>query len=88
MWCPNCRQNGHVASSKECTRWKNRKAILDYKAQHGGTFAQARTALSFYQTITKERSYASAVRSTELSSTQKPDTGQENKPRTKSQNSE
>ena len=31
------------------------KAILVYKAQHGDTFAQARTALSFYQTfITNE----------------------------------
>ena len=88
MWCPNCKQSGHVASSKECTKWKHEKAILDYKAQHGGTFAQARTALSFHQTITKERSYANAVRSTEVPSAQKPNSSQENKYTTKIQNSE
>ena len=74
-WCPNCRQSGHKASSKECTRWKHEKAILDYKAQHGGTFAQARTALSFYQTlITNKKSYANVVGSTQVRSMQRSST--------------
>ena len=42
--CLNC--NGmHSATSKECQKWKEEKAILHYRAQHGGTFSQARAAV-------------------------------------------
>ncbi len=41
-WCPNCKQADHTASAKECPRWMQEKAILTYRATHGGTYAQAR----------------------------------------------
>ncbi|XP_035824785.1 uncharacterized protein LOC118477432 [Aplysia californica] len=44
-WCPNCRQGGHSASSTECPRSCQEKAILTHRAQYGGTFAQARATL-------------------------------------------
>ena len=42
--CPNCRGK-HTAFSKDCQKWKEEKAILEYKAKYGGTFTQARAKL-------------------------------------------
>ena len=39
--CSNC-HGEHTAFSKECPIFKEEKAILQYKAQNGGTFSQAR----------------------------------------------
>ncbi|RUS85307.1 hypothetical protein EGW08_006954 [Elysia chlorotica] len=35
----------HATDLKECPKWKEEEAIQRYKAQHGGTFAQARAAI-------------------------------------------
>ena len=42
--CVNC--NGqHAAHSKECVKWQEEKAILKYRATHGGTFKDAKKAV-------------------------------------------
>ena len=68
--CPNC--NGdHSATSKECIKWLEERAILEYKATHGGTFFQARKIL--YPNLPasiQKKTYAGAVRmETKISNT-------------------
>ena len=70
-WCPNCQQSGHTAASKDCERWKYEKSVLQYKAQNGGTFTQARAALSFFQpSPTGKKSYATVAKEFAQSSKQ------------------
>ena len=60
--CLNCK-GGHPATSKECPKWREEKAVLEYKAQYGGTFSQARAAV--FPTLSasvRGKSYADAVR--------------------------
>ena len=62
--CLNC-QGAHAADSKECERWKEEKAILTYRATHGGTFAQAKAAVCpTWRTAAGKQSFADAVRTT------------------------
>ena len=42
--CLNC-QGKHKANSKDCPKWHQEKAILSYRATHGGTFETARAAV-------------------------------------------
>ena len=42
--CINCKGD-HPAFSKQCTKFLEEQAILRYKAEHGGTFQQARAAV-------------------------------------------
>ncbi|RUS68675.1 hypothetical protein EGW08_023563 [Elysia chlorotica] len=59
--CLNC-HGPHAADSKECPKWKEEEAILRYKAQHGGTFAQARAAIVVeLDPNIKRRTYAKAT---------------------------
>jgi len=62
--CLNC-QGEHSAASKECERWRQEKAILTYKATHGGTFAQAKAVVipSSLTASKADRSFADAVKS-------------------------
>ena len=61
--CLNC-QGPHAASSKECPKWKEEEAIQRYRAQHGGTFAQARAAVIVDLAPTvRGKSFANVVRS-------------------------
>ena len=65
--CVNCGGN-HVAISKDCPKFLEEEAILRYRAEHGGTFAQARAAVVVpIPKQVKNRSYASAVRFTAVS---------------------
>ncbi|RUS76708.1 hypothetical protein EGW08_015535 [Elysia chlorotica] len=57
----NC-HGPHAADSKECPKWKEEEAIQRYKAQHGGTFAQARAAIVVeLDPNIKRRTYAKAT---------------------------
>ena len=57
--CLKC-HGEHSASSKECPKWQEEKAILTHKAQYGGTFAEAHAAL-FPRGTLKSRTYAKVV---------------------------
>ena len=61
--CTNC-HGEHSASSKECPKYLEELAILRYRAEHGGTFQEARrnVVVEKPREIAK-RTYASAVRS-------------------------
>ena len=60
--CLNCRGD-HSASSKTCPKWSEEKAILEYRANHGGTFKQARDCL-FPRGIRQNQTYAKVVQGT------------------------
>jgi len=59
--CPNC-HGDHAASSKDCEVYRQEKAILSHRAVHGGTFAQARTAV-FPSGTAAGQTYAKVVAS-------------------------
>ena len=60
--CVNC-HGEHSASSKECPKYLEELAILRYRAEHGGTFQQARKNVVVDKPrAIAQRSYASAVR--------------------------
>ena len=56
-WCPNCRQSGHTASSKNCQKFIDTQKILQHVAENGGTFAAARDVL-----FPKKKTYSDAVK--------------------------
>ena len=61
--CLNCRGD-HAADSKECPKWLEEKAILRYRSEHGGTFAQARAAVVIdLPRQIRGRTFANAARS-------------------------
>ena len=55
-WCPNCKEEGHQASSKDCPIWIEEKNILEQRARYGGTYQKARDTL--YPNREKRKSYA------------------------------
>ncbi|GFS27743.1 nucleic-acid-binding protein from mobile element jockey [Elysia marginata] len=60
--CINC-GGDHAASDRNCPKFQEEKAILNYRAHHGGTFQQARAAVVIE--VTREvqaRSFATVVR--------------------------
>ncbi|GFR76885.1 nucleic-acid-binding protein from mobile element jockey [Elysia marginata] len=60
--CINC-GGDHAASDRNCPKFQEAKAILNYRAHHGGTFQQARAAVVVE--VAREmqaRSFATVVR--------------------------
>ena len=60
--CINCKGD-HPAFSKQCPKFMEEQAILRYKAEHGGTFQQARAAVIVdTPREVSSRSYAQATK--------------------------
>ena len=65
-WCPNCKESGHNATSKNCPKYVKEKMILEKMAEHGGSYFHVRDLL-FPKTT---RTYAQAASQKEVTVTQ------------------
>ena len=44
-WCPNCKESGHSAASKDCSKFQQEELILKTMAEHGGSYIHVRDTL-------------------------------------------
>ena len=75
-WCPNCRESGHSATSKNCPRFLKEKLILEKMAQHGGSYFHVRDQL-----FPKTRTYLQAASQNGKTVTQTESSEQKNRKR-------
>ena len=67
-WCPNCKESGHSAASKDCNKFLQEQLILKTMAEHGGSYVHVRDNLfprqarpTYAQTVSQDKTRTKKV---------------------------